>query len=132
MKILESWNTGILERQKTVFHFLNVCILPLFHLSNVPFPRSSSPASRHCSLHPDKKHVKVLSLDRLKIISSELILARIVSQLVHTAGVVGRAQLNEDVHACAVARGFRFGDIDRSGIEIYRVDRAVRIDGADL
>ena len=42
MNLLERWNTGILERQKTVFHFFNVCILPLFHLSNIPFPRPSS------------------------------------------------------------------------------------------
>jgi hypothetical protein len=87
---------------------------------------------RSALLHSAKDDVKGLTLDCLKIDPPKLVLLRVVRQRVRTARVIRRAQLNEDFHRRTITRGLGFGDVDRSGIEIRRVDRAAWIDGPDL
>ena len=56
----------------------------------------------------------------------------IVSQRIGTAGVIGRAQLDENIQLRAVARSFSPGDVDGIWVEIDRVDLAARIDSSNF
>ena len=52
----------------------------------------------------------------------------IVGQRIRAAWVIRSAQLDEDFHCRAIARGFGLGDIDGLRIEIDRVNLAARIE----
>ena len=52
----------------------------------------------------------------------------IVGQRIRAAWVTRSAQLDEDFHCRAIARGFGLGDIDGLRIEIDRVNLAARIE----
>src|SRR4029077_11460739 len=93
---------------------------PFFHSTLIP---------RHFFLlHPHEAHIELLLQRRLKIRPVELIVLPIVSQRIGTAGVIGRAQLDENIQLRAVVRSFSPGDVDGIWVEIDRVDLAARID----
>ena len=73
------------------------------------------------SFHPHEDHLEPLLEGSLVVDSRELIGRRLVNQVIGAARIVHVAQLDEDLCRRTCLGGFGFGDVDRPGIGIGRV-----------
>ena len=74
-------------------------------------------------LGSDEKNFEILPLHRLKIVSPQLIVLRIVGQSVGTTGIIGRAQFDEHLQRRTLPLGFGLGDVNRIWIVVCGVHR---------